>query len=193
MFLRHVTISPDDYRRRSAEEKRRNCSKHRDSAITLACLVCLQTLCTKCLSSSGQCKKGLSVCYLRTEAAVKSDKVQAAVCVTGQSHQWKAVESVTDEARRCLQLKQEEAKNHQTDVGGEMKKCKKSLRSLETDYNKLIKLIHKHRDQQVSGSCLLDVSVVAMSPGKLVSSSKSFEFFCTQKGESVGHCFYRHQ
>ena len=64
-----------------------------------------------------------------------------------------------EEARRCLKLKQEEVKKHQTDVGDEMEKCEESLRSLETEYNNLIRLIHKHRNKQVSGSCLLDVSI----------------------------------
>ena len=64
---------------------------------------------------------------------------------------------MNEEARRLLQLKQEEAKKHQTDVGDEMEKGKESLRSLETEYNNLIGMIVKHRDEQVSGSCLLNI------------------------------------
>ena len=80
-------------------------------------------------------------------------------CVADDKHELRAVESVSKEAKERLQLKKKEVKMHQTDVGDEMEKCEESLRSLETEYNNLIRLIHKHRNKQVSGSCLLDVSI----------------------------------
>lgn len=52
-----------------------------------------------------------------------------------------------EEARKRLQLKQPGVKKHQIGVGDELEKCKESLRSLETEYNNLIELIHKHRDE----------------------------------------------
>lgn len=67
---------------------------------------------------------------------------------------------MSDEAVLCLQFKQEEVKKHQADVGDEMEQCKKFLRNLETDKDDLIELILNHRDEQVSGSCLLSLYVV---------------------------------
>mgnify|MGYP001794123999 CR=1 FL=1 len=67
-------MSADEYERQYAEEKSRNCSRHVDAMITLACLVCLQTFCMTCLSDLGQCENGQSVC-LCIEAAghIRSD------------------------------------------------------------------------------------------------------------------------
>ena len=78
-------------------------------------------------------------------------------CVADDKHELRAVESVSKEAKERLQLKKKEVKMHQTDVGDEMKKSKESLRNLETEYKDLIELIHKHRDEQVSRSCLLNI------------------------------------
>ena len=64
---------------------------------------------------------------------------------------------MSEEAKKRLQLKKEEVKTHQTDVEHEMGECKESLRNLETEYNALIELIHKHMDEQVSRSCLLNI------------------------------------
>ena len=78
------------------------------------------------------------------------------------------MESLKNEARRRLQLNQEEVKKHHTEVESEMEKCEESLRNLETKYNDLIGLIHRHRDEQVSGSCLLNISVDHSSCPKLL-------------------------
>ena len=74
-------MSADEYERQSAEEKSRNCSRHVDSVITVACSVCLQTFCTKCLSDTGQCKNGQSVCLcIEAAAHIRSDTDRGVCC-----------------------------------------------------------------------------------------------------------------
>ena len=87
------------------------------------------------------------------------------------------MESVNEEARRRLQLRQEAVKRHQTDVRDQMEECKGSLRNLETEYSHLIELIHKHRDEQVSGSCLLNMPTFKISRDTVVQEIFSSTIF----------------
>ena len=65
-----------------------------------------------------------------------------------------AVEKTCDEAKKRLQSNSDSLKRRQEEVGDKMKKCKKLLRQLETEYNDTMEEIRRHKEEQVGGSCL---------------------------------------
>ena len=154
LFTDHHTISMSEYVGQGAAEKETDCPSHPGSMITIACLLCLQLLCPDCLEAMGGCSQG----EIRVNETVLMQWIWDIEAKTidppGGAHKLAAVKSACEEAKRRLQSNKDNLKRRQRELGDEMKKYKKLLRQLETEYNNTMEDMRRHMEEQVGETCL---------------------------------------
>ena len=72
----------------------------------------------------------------------------------GGAHKLASVKKACEEAKRCLQSNKDNLKRRHKELGDEMKKYKELLGQLETEYNDTMEDMRRHKEEQVSDSCL---------------------------------------
>ena len=57
----HETLTIEVYRKQAGKVETRMCKKHKDTAYSVGCGVCLAVMCSSCISSTNLCKQGKSM------------------------------------------------------------------------------------------------------------------------------------